>query len=90
MLVANPSKFHVYGLNHDNKFCLEIDENIIICTNQVKMLGITIDFKLKFDTHVKSLCVRANMSVSALSRVAGYLQQPQKRLLYNSILTFKH
>ena len=88
MMVANPSKFQLMfmGLNQDNKLCLEINEKIIPSTNQVKLLGITIDAKLKFDTHVESLCVKANRSVSAFSRVARYLQQPQKRLLYNSFV----
>ena len=56
-MVANPSKFQLMfmGLSKDNKLCLEIDEKIIPSTNQVKLLGITIDAKLKFDT--QSLCV---------------------------------
>ena len=78
------SKSKRLGLSQDNKLCLEIDEKIIPSTNQDKLLGITIDAKLKFDTHVESLCVKANRSVSAFSRVASYLQQSQKRLLYNS------
>ena len=75
MMVANPSEFQVMfmGLNKDNKLCLEIDEKIIPSTNQVELLGITIDAKLKFDTHVESLCVKVNRSVSAFSRVARYL-----------------
>ena len=88
MMASNPSKFQlmIVGLNQDSKLCLEIDEKIIPSTNQVKLLGITIDAKLKFDTHVESLCVKANRSVSAFSRVASYLQQPLKRLLYNSFV----
>ena len=39
----------------------------------------------------RSLCVKANRSVSAFSRVASYLQQSQKRLLYNSFMSnFKY
>ena len=82
MMVANPwkSQLMCMGLNQDNKLCLEIDEKIIPSTNQVKLLGITIDAKLKFDT--QSYCVKANRT-SAFPRVASYLQQSQKRLLYN-------
>ena len=71
---------------------MEIDEKTIFCTNQVKILRITIDSKLKFDAFVKSLYVKPNRSASACSRVAGYLQQPQERLLYNSfvMLNFKY
>ena len=35
---------------------------------------------------LESLCVKANRSVSAFSRVASYLQKSQKRLLYNSFV----
>ena len=91
---SNPSKFQLMfmGLNQDRKHCLEVDEKIIPSTNQFKLFGITIDAKLKFDTHVEYLCVKANRNVSAFSRVARYLQQPQKRLLYNSfvMLNFKY
>ena len=87
MMVANASKSQLMfmGLSQDNKLCLEIDEKIP-STNQVKLLGVTNDAKLKFDTHVESLCVKANRSVSAFSMVASYLQQSQKRLLYNSFV----
>ena len=58
MQVAYPSKFQrmFTGLKNENKLCLEIDEKIIICNNQVKMLGIRIDSKLEFDTRVKAVC----------------------------------
>ena len=52
MMVAYPSKFQLMfmGLNQDNKLCLEIDEKIIPSTNQVKLLGITIDAKLVYQS----------------------------------------
>ena len=66
MMAANQSKFQLMfmGLNQDNKLFLEIDDIIISSTNQVK---------LKFDTHLESLCVKANRSASAISRVARNL-----------------
>ena len=90
MLVANPSKFQLMfmGLSQDNKLCLENFEKIIPSTNEVKLSGTMIDAKLKFDTLVESLCVKANRTVgSAFSRVTRSLQQPQKRLLHNSFVT---
>ena len=88
MMVANPSKFQLMfmGLNQDIKLCLEIDDKIIPPTSQVKMLGVKIDAKLKFSAHGEASCVKASRSVSAFSRVARYLQQPQKKLLYNSFI----
>ena len=59
MLVANPSKFQVMfmGLGNDYKLCMEIDEMVITTIDKVKLLGVVIDSKLKFDEHVKSLCL---------------------------------
>ena len=65
---------------------MEIDDKAVLSTSKVKLYGITIDLRLNFDAHVKSLCVKPNRSVSDFSRFAGYLQQPQRKLLYNSLI----
>ena len=61
-MVANPGKFQIMflGLNINQKLCLEIDDLVIKPTNSVKLLGITIDSKLKFTDNVKSICTEAN------------------------------
>ena len=88
MMVANPSKFQFMfmGLGHDYKLCMEIDEKVITTVQQVKLLGVVIDSKLKFDDHVKSLCLKANRNVSALSRAAKLIDPPKCKLLYNSFV----
>ena len=88
MMVANPSKFQFMfmGLGHDYKLCMEIDEMVITTVEQVKLLGVIIDSKLKFDDHVKSLCNKTNRNVSALSRAAKVLDPPKCKLLYNSFI----
>ena len=43
--------------------------------------------KLKFDEHVKSLCLIANRNISALSRVAKIIDPPKCKLLYNSFMS---
>ena len=60
IMVANPSSFQVMfmGLGNDCKLCMEIDEVVIKTADKVKLLGIIIDSKLKFDEHVKSLCLK--------------------------------
>ena len=88
MMVANPSKFQFMfmGLGHDYKLCMEIDDMVITTVQQVKLLGVVIDSKLKFDDHVKSLCLKANRNVSALSRAAKVIDPPKCKLLYNSFV----
>ena len=50
-MVANPSKFQVMllGLKTDDNIVLDIGKVSIDVVSSVKLLGITIDSKLKFD-----------------------------------------
>ena len=74
MMAANPSK------------CIEIDKMFITTVDKVKLLGVIVDSKLKFNEHVKSLCLKANRNISALSKVAKIVDQPKCKLLYNSFV----
>ena len=94
MMATYPSKFQVMfmGLGNDCKLCIEIDKMVVKTVDKVKLLGVIIDSKLKFDEHVKSLCLKANRNNSALFRVDKILDKPKCKLLYNSffISTFRH
>ena len=85
-MVANPSKFKIIflGLHQTHKLSLEINDQIIPSSDTVKSLGMDIDSKLKFDSHVKTMCVKANKKVSAFSRVANFITFEEAKLLYNS------
>ena len=43
------------GLKHGG-LCLNINGNKVSATDYVKLLGVEIDNKLKFDKHVETLC----------------------------------
>jgi len=61
-MLANPSKLQAIELNKSNETIhakFKIKDAIITSGNEVDLLGITIDDKLKFDTHIKNLCHRA-------------------------------
>ena len=57
-MAANSSKFQVMllGLMTDDNFVLDIGKVSIDLVSSVKLFGITIDSKLKFDQHVAQLC----------------------------------
>ena len=65
---------------------MEIDETVITPVQQDKLLGVILDSKLKFDDHVKSICLKGNRNVSALSRAAKVIDPPKCKLLYNSFV----
>ena len=50
-----------------------IRKDLIRESNNVKLLGITIDRDLKLDKHVLKLCIKANPKIGALSRMAKLL-----------------
>ena len=64
-----------------SKMCLRIDDQIINQCQQVKLLGITIDFKLNFDKHILELCGKVNKNVSVFSRLRNYLDDTQAKFL---------
>jgi uncharacterized protein YpmS len=56
---ANPDEFQAIAIgnkskNGDIKF--NLDGNEILCENEVKLLGVTIDCQLKFNTHISEIC----------------------------------
>ena len=87
-LVPNPDKFQIMflGTKHKVNLCLEINGIRNLTTTSVKLLGITIDWKLNFNDHVKELCKKANSKSKAIARLRNYLHMDQKMLLFNSFI----
>ena len=49
---ANPGKFQAIAVGkhtHSENICFNLDDNIFKCEDSVKLLGVTIDFKLDFN-----------------------------------------
>ena len=55
-------------------------------TEEVEILGVTIDNKLCFDNHIKNLCVKASQKLGALSRMSNFLNHAEKSLIFNSMI----
>lgn len=85
-LVANPSKFQCMFLGVDNidGLSLSVGELTVFATNCVRLLGIDIDNRLKFDLHIQSLCKQANQKVRSLYRIRKYLSLNQTETLCNA------
>ena len=88
--VANPTKFEVMflGLKKNQNLVLEINGEAITTSKEVKLLGVTIDSKLNFKSHVKALCVKTNRKVSAFARVARYLDLQKSKIIVPLICCF--
>ena len=50
-----------------------------------KLLGITFDFKWKFNKHIKDICQNASQKLNALARLAPCMGTTKKCILMNAI-----
>ncbi len=70
---------------------IEVHSTLIPCNNEVKLLGITIDDKLKFDKQVDILCKNAARQLNVLYRFKGIFDLKDREkciiLLSDPILT---
>ena len=74
------------GLEKGQKLSPQINGISIRTTEEVKLLGITIDSKWQFQSHVEAICKTANQKVNAFSRIAGYLEKPEAYVLYRAFI----
>lgn len=87
---ANPDKFQGIAIGQKSK-----NENlsfnlggdcIINCDEEVKLLGVTIDFKLKFDIHISNICKKASKQLGVLKRIGKNLCKLGKLNIYHSFI----
>ena len=78
-MCANPDKFQSIILDRDGKQSLSISvqDNTIFSDPSIKVLGIVLDNKLKFDEHVSQMCLKASRQINALKRISKYLDESQ-------------
>ena len=63
----NPDKCHlILSSNVENKK-IELSEEFISNTQIQKLLGVSIDYKLKFDTYIETLCKKVGKKLHALA-----------------------
>ena len=81
---VNPDKFDfiVFG-KHDGLENIIIGDYSIKPKDNVKILGLHLDNKLKFDEHITKLCQNAGKQVQVISRLRHVLDEETKLLLYN-------
>ena len=54
--------------------------------SEEKILGITIDNKLTFKSHLKNICKKANQKLIALARITKFTSPFQRKTLLNSFI----
>ena len=63
---ANDDKCHLVLSSPEDDIAFQIENSTIKCSEVKKILGVHIDYKLKFDTHVETICKKAHRKPNAL------------------------
>ena len=82
---ANPDTFQGIAIGK-NSIAENLSFNIggitLECDNTVKLLGVTIDSLLNFDSHIKNVCKKSSRQIIVLQRVGKHLKQFIIRLFF--------
>ena len=89
----NTDKFHLL-LNSQETNTLKVGGLHINNSLSEKVLGITIDCKLKFNKHIQDICQKASQKLNVLARLAPYMRATKKNVLINAFFksqcTYSH
>jgi hypothetical protein len=83
---ANLDKFQVISVGrktHGKKVMFNLNGINISCEDEVKLLGVTIDFKLNFNTHISNICKKAARQLNVLKRIGKHLNRLGKLTIYH-------
>ena len=88
---VNPEKFQFMFIKpvmcrFDTPDFIEIQDTKIMCEHEVKLLGVTIDEKLKFDRHVDILCKKAAKQLNVMHRFKSIFNSKEKEVIYNTFI----
>ena len=84
-MMPNPKKYQALVLGNkgcDNNF--QCANKTIPTSNEIKLLGVMMDSKLRFDAHVASVCRKVGGQVNALNRLQNILPCKVTELLYRA------
>ena len=86
---ANPGKFQGLAVGKKTRSqrpTFSIQGSDIECTDDVKLLGVTLDGKLNFDQHISTLCKKAARQINVLHRIGKHLPINCRKVIYQSFI----
>ena len=86
-MVLNSGKCHFMCLGQNTVNETFVYDNIEMKNSkEEKILGVIIDNKLRFKSHVKNLCKKASQKIWTLSRLINYLNDSNKNIIFNALI----
>ena len=89
-MIANPNKFHALFVKKDQtNTCgvnLVLQGHSIKSEETVKLLGVTLDYKLNFDPHISNICKKAAAQLNVLKRLKSFIGFAEREVLVQSFV----
>ena len=88
-MIANPTKCNAIVLGNASQWDISIEcaGKEIPVSKEIKLLGITLDEKLKFDSHIAAdICRKVGSQINALRRLKLILPCKTKESLYRAFI----
>ena len=85
-LKLNADKCHLLISKHNKDIHINVEEEIIECSNSVKLLGVTLDNNLNFNDHISNLCKKASQKLHALARISNFMSKEKLRILMKAFI----
>ena len=89
-MIANPEKFHALLIGKDQTNTsgenFNIQGKMVKSEETVKLLGIQLDYKLKFEQHISELCRKAASQLNVLKRLKKFIGFNEKKILVQSFV----
>ena len=73
-------------LSTDEPFSINIYNEVIKNSSNKKLLGINLNNKLGFDTHVANICNRVSKKLHALARISQYMNIHKRRMTMKAFI----
>ena len=85
LLKAYADKCHLI-LSTDEPFSINIDNEIIKNSNNKKLLGINLNNRMGFDTHVANICNRVSRKLHALAIISQFMNIHKQRMTMKAFI----
>ena len=82
----NADKCHLLVSNHSDELSVNIDNEIIRGSQDVKLIGITIDNKLDFGKHVARLCSKVGLKLHTLASISNFMKEDTLRIIMKAFI----
>ena len=89
-MIANPEKFHAILLRKNQTNTsgepININGKMIKSEETVKLLGVTLDYRLDFDPHISNICKKAATQLNVFKRLKAFIGFREKQILVQSFV----